>query len=102
MNEEAKQQKKIAVYKSIFENLNYGQVMYSLARIAPGKANSQYLHQSKGHIFTIYEYSGPIELVNNTISKNMAFIPSAILSNHEKFNKTLLNFDNDFFKTEDE
>ena len=46
----------------------------------------------------MYEYDGNIELVNNTFSKNMAFVPSTILSNNEKFNKTLLNFNNDFFK----
>ena len=32
----------------------------------------------------------------------MAFIPSAILSNSQKFNKTLLNFNTDFFKTADQ
>ena len=46
----------------------------------------------------MYEFDGNIELVNNTFSKNMAFVPSTILSNNEKFNKTLLNFNNDFFK----
>jgi hypothetical protein len=44
---------------------------------------------------------GLIELINNTISKNMAFVPSAILSNNQKFNKTVVNYDSDFFKSDD-
>ena len=32
----------------------------------------------------------------------MAFLPSAILGNHEKFNESLITFNNEFFKTNDQ
>ena len=82
MNDQAYLQQKIGVYNSTFENLNYGQAIYSLGRTAENDKGVNHLHQSRGYVFTLYEYIGLIELINNTISKNMAFVPSSILSNN--------------------
>ena len=76
--------------------------MYSLSNIAASDDKYDYLDQSKGHVLTVFGYEGQIELVNNTFSKNMAFIPSAIVSNLEKFNSSLITFNNEFFKVENE
>lgn len=38
-------------------------------------------------ILSISDFSGPIEFVNNTVRNNMAFIPTAIMSNAPKFNQ---------------
>lgn len=45
---------------------------------------------SKGIVVSITDFGGPVEFINNTISKNMVFIPSAIFSNNQKFNKSLV------------
>ena len=58
MNEYALKQKKIQIYDSIFENLNFGEVLYSLSSITASDKGLQYLDQSKGHVLTIYGYEG--------------------------------------------
>jgi hypothetical protein len=47
--------------------------------------------QSKGIVCSINDFEGRIEFINNTMTKNMVFIPSAITSNSQKANKTMLS-----------
>ena len=63
---------------SIFENLNYGKLLHGL-----GSKNKQInpFGGSKGIVCTLIDFGGRIEFINNTITKNMIFIPSTIFSN---------------------
>lgn len=78
MNDVARNQSSIIVFESVFENLNYGKVLHAL-----GSKNKQInrFGESKGIVCTLIDYGGRIEFINNTISKNMIFIPSAIFAN---------------------
>ena len=40
---------------------------------------------------SIHDFNGQIELLDNTISQNMVFMPSAIYSNYPKYNQTDFN-----------
>ena len=46
---------------------------------------------SKGLILNIVDFKGPIEFLNNTVRHNDVFIPSAIVSNSQKFNTSVVN-----------
>ena len=52
---------------------------------------------SRGIIFTINNFNGPIEIFNSTFNKNMVFFPSAAFSNSPKYNTSVLDFDLTYF-----
>ena len=78
MNERAKNQSMIFVQDSVFENLNYGKVLHGLGS-KDKKINP--FGESKGIVCTLIDFGGKVEFHNNTINKNMVFIPSAIFTN---------------------
>jgi len=83
---------------STFTNLNYGQVLYTLGSLNR-KLNLN--SNSRGIICSINDFEGDIEFKGNNISKNMVFIPSAIFTNNQKYNKSVTNFElNDFLNLE--
>ena len=47
--------------------------------------------ESTGMVLSLQDFTGVVEMINNTVSNNFAFIPSAILSNNQKFNQTVFN-----------
>ena len=65
--------------------MNYGQVVTNLGVLDP--ALNQYA-QSRGMVMTVNDFEGEVEFINNTVKHNMAFIPSAVLANSQKFNKS--------------
>jgi hypothetical protein len=88
MHELSREQKQLVVTQSEFHNLNFGRVLHSLGSLNP--SNNKFA-QSKGIVCSINDFEGRIEFINNTLTKNMVFIPSAITSNSQKYNKTILS-----------
>ena len=84
----AQRQKKLVVTNSSFQNLNYGKAVHALGSLRPSENK---FSQSKGIICSINNFEGRIEFTNNSFAKNMVFIPSAILSNSQKYNKTVVD-----------
>lgn len=73
---------------SSFHNLNYGKAVHALSSLKPSENK---FSQSKGIVCSINNFEGRIEFINNTFTKNMVFIPSAIFSNSQKYNKTVVD-----------
>ena len=84
----AQRQKKLVVANSSFSNLNYGKAVHALGSLRPSENK---FSQSKGIVCSINDFNGRIEFINNSFAKNMVFIPSAILSNSQKYNKTVVD-----------
>lgn len=88
IKEKAIKQKQLIVVNSEFQNLNYGKAEHAQASL---KRSENLFSQSKGIVCSITDFEGRVEFINNTISKNMVFIPSAIFSNSQKFNASLID-----------
>ena len=81
---------------SVFRNLNYGRVEHSLGSL--DRTENLYSN-SQGIVATINDFKGSVEFRNNSITHNMVFIPSAILSNNQKLNNFVVNLEMSYFKT---
>lgn len=68
--------------------MNYGQYVHSLASLKP--TGSKFA-QSRGILCSINDFEGRIEFINNTISKNMVLLPTAVFSNAEKYNASAVD-----------
>ena len=49
------------------------------------------MFESKGHVLNLHSFKWPVDLINNTITHNMAFIPSAITANAQKLNQSVID-----------
>ena len=81
---------------SEFTNLNYGKVVHALGSLDKEKNPTA---QSKGIVANINDFKGNIEFINNNITRNLVFFPSAIFANNQELNKYLLNFEIEFFES---
>ena len=46
---------------------------------------------------SVHDFHGNIEILDNTFSHNMVFMPSAIYANYPKYNQTVFNPGFDYF-----
>ena len=79
IQEKNEQQASLLIADSVLRNLNYGRVEHSLGSL--DRTENLYSN-SQGIVATINDFKGSIEFRNNSITHNMVFIPSAILSNN--------------------
>lgn len=87
-------QRLISVSHSKLSNLRYGQALFGLNRL---EQTSQRTVSDQGSVLSLHDFKGSLKLTNNTITNNLVFIPSAILSNTNRFNQSVIEKPMDLF-----
>ena len=72
----------------MFSNLNYGKGLKALRKKDQSVLQ---MARNKGILLNIDDFEGDIQLLQNDITQNMVFIPTAIVSNADKYNKSVVD-----------
>lgn len=87
-------QRLISITNSRLSNLRYGLPIYGLNKL---EETTNRVVDSQGSVLSLHDFKGSIQLIGNHVSNNMALIPSAILSNTNRFNRSVIENPMDMF-----